>query len=208
MVKSNIHPVVLSYLDDHKQHFYVFEKGEDGTGLVTARGWEDLSVMLRMMEERGFAVDLAFVAQYLQSAQVAREFVSYYGVYSAIIASGVADAVLTAPLTAAREKQVEDMSFPEQFALTAVLQMRLEAMCQQQGARGMAALDRTIRFFGEYLPDSPQEEFFLRGVTNADPIALCIARQGCPAYKAAAERVLLDRGGKLSRKELQQLVQT
>lgn len=54
MVSRGVHPVVLSYLDDHRRQFYVFEKGKDGEALVTARGWEDLSVMLRMMEEFGY----------------------------------------------------------------------------------------------------------------------------------------------------------
>ena len=53
MLHHRVHPVVLSYLDDHINQFYVFEKGADGTALVTARGWEDLSVMLRMMEPAG-----------------------------------------------------------------------------------------------------------------------------------------------------------
>lgn len=60
MVSRGVHPVVLSYLDDHRRQFYVFEKGKDGEALVTARGWEDLSVMLRMMEEFGYPVDLPF----------------------------------------------------------------------------------------------------------------------------------------------------
>ena len=110
MVSRGVHPVVLSYLDDHRRQFYVFEKGKDGEALVTARGWEDLSVMLRMMEEFGYPVDLPFVAQYIQSAQVAREFISYYHQYSTIIASGLADAVFTNSLTEKQEKKLSEMS--------------------------------------------------------------------------------------------------
>ena len=42
MVERGVHPMVLSYLDDHAAHFYVFENSAEGTALVTARGWEDL----------------------------------------------------------------------------------------------------------------------------------------------------------------------
>ena len=78
MTTRNVHPVVLSYLDSHRKSFYLFEKSSEGTALVTARGWEDLSVMLWLMEERGFEIDLAFVAQFIQSARVAHDFMTWY----------------------------------------------------------------------------------------------------------------------------------
>ena len=78
MTTCNVHPVVLSYLDSHRKSFYLFEKSSEGTALVTARGWEDLSVMLWLMEERGFEIDLAFVAQFIQSARVAHDFMTWY----------------------------------------------------------------------------------------------------------------------------------
>jgi len=78
MTRREVHPVVLSYLDAHRKSFYLFEKSSEGTALVTARGWEDLSVMLRLMEERGFEIDLPFVAQFIQSAKVAHDFMTWY----------------------------------------------------------------------------------------------------------------------------------
>ena len=78
MTTRNVHPVVLSYLDAHRKSFYLFEKSSEGTALVTARGWEDLSVMLWLMEERSFEIDLAFVAQFIQSARVAHDFMTWY----------------------------------------------------------------------------------------------------------------------------------
>jgi len=78
MTTRNVHPVVLSYLDSHRKSFYLFEKSSEGTALVTARGWEDLSVMLWLMEERSFEIDLAFVAQFIQSARVAHDFMTWY----------------------------------------------------------------------------------------------------------------------------------
>lgn len=191
MTRHGVHPIVLSYLDDHRRQFYVFEKGADGTALVTARGWEDLSVMLRMMEEQDFAVDLPFIAQFIQSAQVAREFLTYYRQYAAIIASGVAEEILLAEPTRELIAKVDAMSFTERWALTSVLLLRLEALCEKEG-EGRAAgeqLERVLQFYAAVFDGEPQNEFLLNGVTNSDPIALLIAKYGSESYSAAAEQV-------------------
>lgn len=203
MVHHGVHPIVLSYLDDHKRQFYVFEKGADGTALVTARGWEDLSVMLRMMEEQGFEIDLPFVAQFIQSAQVAREFLTYYNQYAAIIASGVAERIMGTEPTPELIAEIDAMSFTERWALTGVLLMRLEAVCEKEDPSAMAKLDRILRFYDAVLSGEPQNEFLLNGVTNSDPIALLIARNGSASYTESANRVFFGDGTPTAR-ELKQ----
>lgn len=207
MVKHRIHPIILSYLDDHKRQFYVFEKGNDGTALVTARAWEDFSVMLRMMEEQGFEVDLPFVAQYLQSSQVAREFITYYRQYAAIIAEGTPDQILQEQPTQKLLDRVGAMSFLERWALTSILLMRLEAACEVEGgeARADAMLDRALLFFDKYLAQEPQCEFFLNGVTNCESIARLIARTGNETYGRVAEKVFFSNSAPNMR-ELKKLI--
>ena len=207
MVSRGVHPVVLSYLDDHRRQFYVFEKGKDGEALVTARGWEDLSVMLRMMEEFGYPVDLPFVAQYIQSAQVAREFISYYHQYSTIIASGLADAVFTNSLTEKQEKKLSEMSFPQKWALTAVVLTRLEQICADaRKGKADAAIRNALHFYDVFFDGAPQQEFLLGGITNTDAIALYIAEHGSDAYGASAEKVFFSDAKAPSVKKLKALL--
>lgn len=207
MVSRGVHPVVLSYLDDHRRQFYVFEKGKDGEALVTARGWEDLSVMLRMMEEFGYPVDLPFVAQYIQSAQVAREFISYYHQYSTIIASGLADAVFTNSLTEKQEKKLSEMSFPQKWALTAVVLTRLEQICADaKRGKADAAIWNVLHFYEAFFDGAPQQEFLLGGITNTDAIALYIAEHGSDAYGASAEKVFFSDAKAPSVKKLKALL--
>ncbi len=194
MLRHRVHPVVLSYLDDHINQFYVFEKGADGTALVTARGWEDLSVMLRMMEGHGFAVDLPFVAQFLQSAKVAREFLAYYHQYEALIASGLAERVLGNAAPERTCAEVKALSFPQQWALVSILLLKLEKLCETGDAGTREAMDNAIRFFSEELRSAPMTEFLLNGVTNADACALWLAREGSEAYNNAAEPVFFGKG--------------
>lgn len=200
MVKRHVHPTVLSYLDDHRKHFYVFEKGADGTGLVTGRGWEDLSVLLRMMEEKGFAIDLPFVAQFIQSSQVARQFLTYYQQYSAIVQSGLPDRIMAGNGGAAVEKKVQSMNFTEQWALTSVLLMRLEALsggakeANKDSALNAAcqAIDNTIDFYMDCLEGQPQVEFLLNGITNSDECAHILAVRDSESYRNAAEKLFFN----------------
>ena len=206
MVGHHIHPIVLSYLDDHKRQFYVFEKGADGTGLVTARGWEDLSVMLRMMEEQHFPIDLPFVAQFLQSAQVAREFLTYYHQYSEIIASGIADEILSGKKQTAVVERVDALNFTQKWALTSILLLRLEAVCEElHSDKALAALDHVIRFYSDVFFEQPQYEFLLNGITNSDACAAVLADGDCEAYRQAAQEVFFGENVP-SAKKLKQLL--
>ncbi len=189
MLRHRVHPVVLSYLDDHRNQFCVFEKGVDGTALVTARGWEDLSVMLRLMEDQGFPVDLPFIAQFLQSAVVSRQFYSYYQQYEALIASGLADRVLEGEAPRKTAREADALSFPEQWALVSILLLRLEKLCREGGAEVRPSLENAIRFFSEKAERAPLCDFLMNGITGSDPCAQWISREGSQVYNEAAERV-------------------
>lgn len=49
---------------------------------MTARGWEDLSQVMKVYEQLGFAIDYDFVVQYLQDEEIARDFAAYYELYN------------------------------------------------------------------------------------------------------------------------------
>lgn len=207
MSERGVHPMILSYLDDHRGHFYVFEKGADGTGLVTARGWEDLSVLMRMMEEKNFPVDLTFVAQFLQSSKVARSFYTYYQQYSQLIHSGIVEQIMQGEEPEQAQEQVAEMNFGQRWALTCVLLLRMENLCADGAVEEAGrAMEHVLNFYDAVLEGQPQLEFLLNGITNSDPCALFIATHGCETYRAMAQRLFFQDSGPNLRK-LKQLVE-
>ena len=196
MCRKMGHPVVLSYLSCHRDHFYVFEKGADGTGLVTARGWEDLSVMLRLMEEAGYPVDLPFVAQYLQCAVVAREFYCYYQHYASLVGSGLVNAILSGRSDPELIDAVEDLDLMDQWALTGVLMSQLETLCSAPGREKEAsnAMDTVLLFYQEHFEGRPLLEFMMEAVTKSDLCASFIAQHGSQAYRDGAAAVFFNGG--------------
>ena len=51
--EAGIDPVILAYLELRKSHFYRVENTVDGKQFVTARGWEDLSELLKVYRMLG-----------------------------------------------------------------------------------------------------------------------------------------------------------
>ena len=80
-VKHQVHGAILSFLGLKPEKFYLVENTVDGKYFVTARGWEDLSEILKSYEAAGVPVTEDLIIQYLQKEEVARSFFVYYQLY-------------------------------------------------------------------------------------------------------------------------------
>lgn len=80
--RMQIHGCILSYLEIKKENFYSVVSDLDGKRFVTARGWEDLSEIMKVYESLGFPINYEFVVQYLQDEEIARDFANYYELYN------------------------------------------------------------------------------------------------------------------------------
>ncbi|MBQ8305983.1 MAG: AAA family ATPase [Blautia sp.] len=79
---AGIHGAVLSYLTLHPDRFYHVRQEKKTKSFVTARGWEDLSWILKSYEEAGRSIDEGLIVQFLQDKQEASYFAAFYHVYS------------------------------------------------------------------------------------------------------------------------------
>ncbi|MBR5047244.1 MAG: AAA family ATPase, partial [Eubacterium sp.] len=76
-----IHPFILSYLELRPGNFYRTENDVDGLQFVTARGWEDLSYLIRSYEDQEIKIDEEVIRQYLQHEEIAKDAAVYYDLY-------------------------------------------------------------------------------------------------------------------------------
>ncbi len=79
--RADIHPAILSYLELKKDNFYCMETTVDGKAFATARGWEDLSRLLKVYDELGKTADKEVVYQYIQHWTIAKDFAVYLRLY-------------------------------------------------------------------------------------------------------------------------------
>lgn len=79
--EQKVHGAVLSYLNLKKDRFYQIHAAGEEKQFVTARGWEDLSEILKNYEAIGVPCGEKLMGQYLQEQETAREFAAYYQLY-------------------------------------------------------------------------------------------------------------------------------
>lgn len=117
-VETGVHPAVLTYLDIERDHFYRVETTVDGKSFVTARGWDDLSSMMKLYEEQDILVDELLIGQYVQNAEIAKRFSVYYDLFTkyradyqieGILAGESDDSVLERARAAAFDERVSLM---------------------------------------------------------------------------------------------------
>ena len=79
--KAGVHGSIISYLDVKRENFYTVETTVEGKRFVTARGWEDLSQMIRTYEKLDIPVTEGVIGQYLQHPRIAKEFAAYLDLF-------------------------------------------------------------------------------------------------------------------------------
>ena len=80
--KKGVHPAVVTYLEIKKSDFYIIQSVVGGKQFVTARGWDDLSMMIYLYEKNNITVDERLITQYIQCSRVAAEFAVYYDLFN------------------------------------------------------------------------------------------------------------------------------
>lgn len=80
-LERNIHPMILSYLELKPSSFYRVETTIDGMEFVTARGWEDLSHLIRLYEELKIEINKDTIYQYLHHEDISEDVDAYYTLY-------------------------------------------------------------------------------------------------------------------------------
>lgn len=124
-LKKGVHAAVLSYLDARRENFYRVELSVDGRRFVTARGWADLSDMIKLYEMNGLAVDKILVQQYVQDKDIAEDFAVYYELFNKYKSDYKIDLILVGNAPADIELRAKSADFDERLSLIGLLLDRL-----------------------------------------------------------------------------------
>ena len=145
-LQKGVHPAVMTYLEIRKEDFYKVESTVNGKQFVTARGWDDLSQMLRLYEKNGLTVDEKLVGQYLQNPRIAKEFAVYYDLFNKYRSDYQVDKILAGKATAAIKKRAKAAQFDERLSLLGLL---LDAV--EQSLRAVAETEDALHLLLESL---------------------------------------------------------
>ena len=118
---SGTHAAVMTYLEIKKSDFYHVETTVDGKRFVTARGWSDLSDMIRLYEKLDIEVDEDLVGQYLQDPRIARDFAVYYDLFRKYRADYQVDSILAGETDQKTLVRAQSAKFDERLSLLGLL---------------------------------------------------------------------------------------
>lgn len=116
-----VHPAVLTYLEIRRNDFYRIETTIDGVQFVTARGWDDLSTMMKLYEKQEFPVDETLIGQYVQHPKVAKEFAIYYDLYNKYKSDYQIDTILDGTWSEEIADRAKQAKFDERLTLVGLL---------------------------------------------------------------------------------------
>ena len=149
-LRSGVHPAVTTYLDIKKADFYRIESTVDGVSFVTARGWSDLSDMIRLFELHKLPVNEELVIQYLQNEKIAKDFAIYYDLFNMYRSDYQVDRILRGEAPEEIYDRARAARFDERLSLLGLLldavNEEMHIVCRHERAQSelMDAL-RTVR---------------------------------------------------------------
>ena len=144
--KKGVHAAILTYLDIKKSDFYKIETTVDGKSFVTARGWSDLSDIMKLYEQHGLTVDMKLVGQYLQNKKIAKEFSVYYDLFNKYKSDYQVPDILAGKISKEVRGRAEAAKFDERLALIGLIldalfeDMKAVALTEQTQLELMGAL--------------------------------------------------------------------
>lgn len=118
---KGIHNAIVNFLDLKKDYFYRIETTAYGKSYVTARGWEDLSVIIKLYEEEGLKVTEELIGQYLRNDKIVREFAAYYDLYNKYKRDYDIEAILAGSPSEFAIKKANEAKLDERLSLLSML---------------------------------------------------------------------------------------
>ncbi len=159
---KNIHGAIMTYLEIKKENFYRIETTVDGKRFVTARGWEDLSDMIKACETLNTTVDEDLIVQYLQHPVIAKDFAGYYDLYKKQETTYDVAEIVAGRWDEAAAARLKEASFDEKVTMIGLLTSRLNeafmTACRQEDYT--QKLFETLKILKAELAENSNEDGF------------------------------------------------
>lgn len=137
-VAHQVHPAIITYLESKPESFYHVRQVVDGTRLVTARGWEDLSRMLVAYEQVGLHADQELISQYIQDPDIAEDFALFLELFAKYQSDCRVNDILDGTASPEMTVTVKEAPFDERVAIMGLLDSallaRVHATCEYESA--------------------------------------------------------------------------
>ena len=153
-IDKQLHPAIISFLDIKREYFYKIENTVSGRSYVTARGWEDLSEIIKMYEAEGITVEESLVEQYLRNTAVIKEFTVFYELYNKYKRDYHLEEIFDGSFDERVCERGKAAAFDERLSLLSMLSDRIVSECRDNCLRTDYVLElnkllKTVKSYDE-----------------------------------------------------------
>lgn len=201
--QTSVHPSVLTYLEIKKNDFYRVESTVEGKSFVTARGWDDLSQMIRLYEMHGLKVDEDLVRQYLQNAKIAKDFSAYYDLFRKYRSDYQVDRILNGDVPQEIKDRAGRALFDERLSLLGLILDGIRDLLKgvmEQDATAMGDLEELKKFRENSLHGQQNPAEIMQMLIQEKQKEIAAARRGS-GRPADEVRVMKKIAGTMERQE-------
>ncbi|MCC8163578.1 MAG: AAA family ATPase [Lachnospiraceae bacterium] len=162
--EARVHGAVISYLTIKNDRFYVIDQEEERQAFVTARGWEDLSELLKSYEEAGIPFGADQAMQFLHEEEIARDFAAYCALYRKYGSDYGVSGLLAGDLSPAEYREKTALAaagdFEERFTVVNLLleQLQNDFCCYEREDRFVTRLHEILQQEGKVPEKSGTDE--------------------------------------------------
>lgn len=128
---KGVHAAIITFLENNRDSFYRIETTANGKSFVTARGWVDLSDMLKIYEKLGKRADETLFSQYIQNKQIALEFATYYELFKKYGEDYHVQEILAGNIPEEVIVRIQNSRFDEQITVVGVVKGAIDAAVRQ-----------------------------------------------------------------------------
>lgn len=155
--KMQVHSALLSYLELKPKNFYRVEADVDGLQFVTARGWEDLSDLLKSYDALKIPVTEEIVYEFLRHADVAEDVAAYIDLYQKYKDDYGIEAILKGQVSTEVYKRLFQAAFDERLS---VVNLLLDGLFREMRKVSFEKrlTDEWYHFLKEYRNDAGQQD--------------------------------------------------
>ncbi|MBO4903851.1 MAG: AAA family ATPase [Lachnospiraceae bacterium] len=122
-----VHGAITGFLDSNRDSFYKVETTAYGKKYVTARGWEDLSDIIKLYEEDCKSVNDNLISQYITDEKIIKDFSAYYDLYNKYKKQYDVEEIFAGKVKESTKEAAQAAPTDERLALTGLLADTLRA---------------------------------------------------------------------------------
>lgn len=163
--QHDINPVITAFISSDETMIHSFD--DTNNGILTPRGWEELSMTLNSYERHGIAVTGDLISQFIGVPVIAKEFFTYYCLVKETISEAEIDLIVDGKYTKEIISKLKNCKMNIRFMLISCMKKRLHKAAVENNYERVNEMMNNIAAFVQKLYGKGGEiEIFMSSILS------------------------------------------